>query len=152
MDMGNANAISQEANILPPRLGEILSMALDTTPRVKDLGAVPLAGLQPANIGLGGTFFLTLKANVKWWYVLSSSPSATIDETAADAANVTAPTLQATSCVEVQAYEEVGIRVDRLAHRYLVVKAESATVSDGDRFPTTVPAILRGWASSHAGL
>ena len=70
--MGNANAENQSADIVPPQLGAIISVALDTTPRVKDLGAVTLAGLDPARITAGGTFFLSLKANVKWWYALSS--------------------------------------------------------------------------------
>lgn len=129
--MGNAGAENQAANIVPPRTGAIIAATLSTTQRIKDLGTLTLGGVAVAK---GGSVYLTLRANVKWYYRFSSVGSGTIDETQVDA-DANAITFPANACIEVSADEWVHIRVDRIADQFLIVKGSAA-------------GILRGWASS----
>lgn len=137
--MASAGAENQAANLVPPREGAIFAITLDATSRPKDLGNLALGGVA---IAKGGSVYLTLRANVKWWYRFSPVNTGTINEATADAATLgattdgTSPnTFPATAAIEVSADEFVHVRVDRLVDRFLLVKGSGA-------------GILRGWASS----
>ena len=125
--MGNAGAENQNANIVPPRTNGTFAFTLDNTSRRKDLGALDLAGVPVAK---GGSVFITVYANVKWWFRMSATDSGSVDETAIDAA-VAAVTFQAGACIEVQAYQPVDIRIDRTTDRYLMVKGAGAGTMRG---------------------
>lgn len=121
--MSNGLAIGQDANILPPKGGAILAETLDTTSRVIDLGLVALGG-DPV-VEKGGVFFVTLRANVAFYFRFDAAPGGTVDETAADAAGAT-PTFQANACWDAYPGEEKNYRISRIGSRYLVVKGSAA--------------------------
>ncbi len=126
----NAQALGQFANVCPPELGKTLAITLDTTSRAKDLGTLDIGG---AKVERGGTMYLTMQANAEWYYAFSNA-TGTILETSADAA-AAAITFRADGCARAVSGEIVRVRVDRVRHRFLIVKGAAA-------------GILRVWVSS----
>jgi len=121
--MGNHIAESQSANILPPRSDGILAMTLDNTSRRKRLD---LIDINDADVTKGGEVFLTLYADVKFWFRFAETDAGTVDETAADAAATTTPTYQANAGWEVPASTEVHVRIHRKTDKVLIVKGSAA--------------------------
>lgn len=135
--MGNHIASSQSANKQPPVEGSIIAVTLDAVSRPYDLGPLTLAGQQGrpnADAGQHDDLFLTLRADVAWFYFLSPVGTGTVDDTSKDAAGV--PLTQGvTHAATAAANEEVRVRVNRTRHRFLLVKGSGAGT-------------LRGWVSS----
>lgn len=129
--MGNAVAEGQFANVQPPVQGKIIAITLDAISRIKDLGSLALGD---AAVERGGAMYLTMQADVAWFYKFNDQNAGTVDEAAADAA-AAAITFQANACARAAAGEVVRVRINRKNHRYLLVKGSGAGV-------------LRMWVSS----
>ena len=135
--MGTQGAENQAADFVPPRQAAIIAITLDNTSREKNLYSLSLGQFNGLGTTDGGTMYLTLRANVKWWFKLAPATGTTCDETVADAAATAPNTYQANACIEVAADEFIQLRIDRGPDKYLVVKGSGA-------------GILRGWVSSTA--
>ncbi len=122
--MGNGIAEGQSANEMPPEDGKIIAITLDATSHEKDLWQLNIGGQTGEK---GGEMFLTLMADVKFWFKFASVTGKTCDQTSADAAAATPITFQANACIEVPT-NLVGfrLRIDRKRHRFLVVKGSGA--------------------------
>lgn len=123
--MSNFIAEGQAANIIAPSDGSIIAITLDNTSRVKDLGAILLGGQA---LEKGGSFYVTMRANVRWFYRFERDGlgTGTVDETAVDAAATQPNTFPANACFEAAADEVVSLRISRHAERYLIVKGSAA--------------------------
>lgn len=121
--MSNIIAEGQAANIIAPNDLMVLAIALDATSRVKDLGAILLGGQA---LEKGGSFYITLRANVRWYFRFSPNTGGTVDETAVDAAVTQPNTFPANACFEAAADEVVNLRIGRHLERYLIVKGVGA--------------------------
>lgn len=123
--MGNHIAQGQEANRMPPRVGSILAITLDTTSRRYDLGAVALGG---KDIVAKGELFVSLISTVAFYIATNSTNAGTVDETAALAAGGTVSAFTTNGAWLVPANTEVRLRLDRVQDRYLVVKGSGAGI------------------------
>lgn len=122
--MGNHVVQGQHANVQPPVQGRIISITLDATSRIKDLGLLDLGG---ANVDRGGEMYLSMRADVRWFFKFNDTNTGTADEAAADAA-VAPITFQANAVHDAVAGELVRVRIDRKKHRFLVVKGSGAGI------------------------
>lgn len=119
----HAQALGKYANVQPPVQGGIIAITLDAVSRIKDLGALALGGDQ---VDKNGDFFLSIRADVKFWLKFNSANAGTVDETAADAAAAAPITFQANAALEVAAAETVRFHLNRKNHRYLLIKGSGA--------------------------
>lgn len=127
----------QAANILPPRRGAVLAIAVDTTARAYDITTIDLGDVYKA--AHGDEVYLTLQADgAKVYYHFKETTGGTgLDNTAAVAAGGTIAFAD-TYGAFVGDGERVQERITRNLDKFLVVKTASGT------------ATLRIWASSHS--
>jgi len=121
--MGNHIAQGQEANVMPPKVGEMLVIAVDTTSRRYDLGALAWGGQA---IVAKGDVFLTLFGDVKFYFATNDTNAGTVDETATLAAGGTVSAFATNGAWEVPASTPVRMRFNRERNRYLVLKGSGA--------------------------
>lgn len=121
--MSESIAVKQDSQVTPPVVGKILAITLDATSRRYDLGGVDFGGTPVAE---GGMLFLCLKTDVKCYVAFNSSDAGTVDETAALAAGGSVSAFTSNGAWEIEAGVEFPVYVNRLSHRYLVVKGSAA--------------------------
>lgn len=125
-----AMAVGQEADRRPPVLGENFAITLDATSRSYDLGGLGLGGLAAlaTNPSLEGDLFVSIRASVACFVAFSNATGGTIDGTATTAAGGTLAA-GATTPWEIAANEELRVRISRLRHRYIYLRAGGAGIA-----------------------
>lgn len=119
-------ADEQDANITPPRRGQVVALSVDATARAYDLTGLALGSANAPQVSpKREEVFVTL---VSWgttvWYHFSPTNDASIDDTAAIAAG--SPLAFANTYGEpLGDGATVDLRIDRNVDKYLVVKAAS---------------------------
>lgn len=110
--------------VAPPVAGQVLVLTLDTTSRQYDLRSVQLGTPNPNE---PGSSFVRLHAEgADAFFAFSSESGASISETAAESAGASLSGFTTNAAARIPAGEEREFVVDRLAHRYLVVKGSGA--------------------------
>jgi len=118
--------VQQDANYLPPVLGEVVSVEVDATWRIYDIGSLGFGGrpTRAQDQGMPGDAYFDVVSTVACFIAFASatggSPSAT-DRTAAGGTLAKS----ATAAVPLAAGERVRWRLSRVAHRYVHLYAAS---------------------------
>ncbi|MBX3202328.1 MAG: hypothetical protein KF894_29640 [Labilithrix sp.] len=114
------------ANVTPPRRGEVLVLATDTTVRAYDLRFLPLAGFAPRESRTREHVFVSLTAvEGDLHFYFAPTPSLDLDEDA-ELAAATALAYAPEHCDVLKEGASVRLRIDRQRDKYLVVKGSAA--------------------------
>lgn len=128
------------AHIIPPRRGLVLAVAIDSTARPYNLGALAFAGYTPsADSVTPAEVMLTMQADgCDVFYYFHSATASDLDNTAAVSAGGS-PAYATTYAAKVEDGDAAHVMVNRAIDKFLVVK--SASGASGT---------LRIWASSQS--
>ena len=143
--MGSVAEVSY-AEIAPPRRGEVIALAVDSTARAYDLKAVALGGTTPDGDLTGQhhvVLWMQAETNDVFFYFAGGSPDTVattdvddVDDTAKIAAGGAIAFANTYSAVLKAGNAPIRVRIDRRIDRFVVVKAASSA------------GILRFWAGS----
>lgn len=113
----------QFANVLPPDVGKVLVVTLDTQWRSYDLGALAFAD---APVDPLGNFFLAIFTTARLFYGFGPASGVTPSETAALGAGVAVGGFTTNACWEAPVDSQTEIYVDRTRQRWLYMKGGAA--------------------------
>jgi hypothetical protein len=115
----------QFANVTPPRRGEVLALATDTTVRAYDLRSLTLAGFAPKESHAREHVYVSITAlSGDLYFYFSSTNSTDLDNTAKLAAGSTLAYAN-TYCDVLKEGNTVQFRINRQKDKYLVVKGST---------------------------
>lgn len=126
-------ATSQSDNIVPPRRGEILAQAVDSTARAYNLALLPIGGKAIVNSKQTDHIYVTIEADGAdiYFQFASSSTPANLDNTASNAAGTawTATTMSANTsyAAKIASGTIRDFRIERSKDQWLIVKTASGT-------------------------
>lgn len=119
--------VQQDANHLPPVLGEVASVEVDATWRVYDIGGLGFGGrpTRAQDQGMPGDSYFDIVSTVACFIVFASGNGGAPSETDRVAAGGTLAK-SATAAMPLAAGERVRWRLNRVAHRYVHLYAASS--------------------------
>jgi hypothetical protein len=128
-----SNIQDQEGNILPPRIGFVMAVTVDSTSRGYDLTLLKFQdeGLAPNGNSLKNELWLRLTAvtnDVFFAFDSAAAGTNTINDATLNAAG-SAAAFTSGGCDKVVAGTTVQVRIDRLVDKTLILKAASASGS-----------------------
>jgi hypothetical protein len=122
-------AEEQAANVLPPRRGEVLALAVDATARPYALSGLTLAGKVPEGAGSRFELYVTVQAvTADVWLHFASATASDLDPAAALAAG-SALAFANTYGWRVPSGTEQSFRLDRATDKFLVCRTSSGTAT-----------------------
>lgn len=124
--MSTDGIVQQDANYLPPVLGEVASVEVDATWRIYDIGSLGFGGrpTRAQDQGMPGDSYFDVVSDVACFIVFASASGGAPSETDRVVAGGTL-SKSATAAVPLAAGERVRWRLNRVAHRYVHLYAAS---------------------------
>jgi hypothetical protein len=123
-------AEEQAANILPPRRGEVLALAVDATARGYALGSLALGGATPEGAATGRQeIYVTVQAvTADVWLYFAPATASDLDPATAVAAGGTL-SFANTYGWRVPSGTEQAFRLNRAQDKFLVCRTSSGTAT-----------------------